>query len=320
MRGRKAPEAIPKVARNAATKQSKKRLLRFARNDALENDNMKIIDTIPRMSTLVKMLKKEGKSIGFVPTMGYLHEGHLSLFKTAKKHTDLVVVSIFVNPIQFGPKEDIDKYPRDFKRDEELSRSAGVDVIFYPSEKDMYPENYKTFVFVEGLTETLCGISRPGHFKGVTTVVAKLFNIVRPDMAYFGQKDAQQAVIIKKMVKDLNMDIDVKVLGIVREKDGLAMSSRNVYLSPDERKDAAILYKSLTKAESLIKAGERETKKITKMMEETIQKTPTAKIDYISIVDTGNLKDVNVISGEILIALAVFIGKTRLIDNIIVKV
>lgn len=280
---------------------------------------MKIIDNISRMATFVKMLKKEGKSIGFVPTMGYLHEGHLSLARTAKKHTDVVVMSIFVNPIQFGLNEDFDKYPRDFKRDEELARGAGVDVIFCPKVLDMYPEGYATYVNVEGLTDSLCGASRPGHFKGVTTVVAKLFGIVQPDMAYFGQKDAQQAIVIKKMVKDLNMDIEIKILPIVREKDGLAMSSRNVYLSEMERKDALILYQSLRKVEALINQGECDSKKIIKMMEDIIKAKPTAKIDYISIVDAKNLKDVKTISGEALIALAVFIGKTRLIDNIVVK-
>lgn len=280
---------------------------------------MKVVDSISRMSTLVKILKKEGKSVGFVPTMGYLHEGHLSLVRTAKKHTDIVMMSIFVNPIQFGPGEDIDKYPRDFKHDEQMAQSAGVDVLFYPSVKDMYPAGYSTYVNVESLTENLCGRSRPGHFKGVATVVAKLFGIMKPDLAYFGQKDAQQAIIIKKMVEDLNMGVEIKVLPTMREADGLAMSSRNTYLSSSEREDAAILYQSLEKAEYLIKKGERDAKKIVKAMESVIKEKPTAKIDYISIVDTKNLKDADVIAGEVLIALAVFVGKTRLIDNIILK-
>jgi len=271
------------------------------------------------MSMLVRILKKEGKSIGFVPTMGYLHEGHLSLVKTAKKHTDVVVMSIFVNPLQFGQDEDLDKYPRDFKHDEEMARSAGVDVIFYPSAKDMYPEGYATYVNIDGLSDDLCGKSRPGHFLGVATIVAKLFGIVKPDLAYFGQKDAQQAVIIKKMVEDLNMGIEIKILPTVREPDGLAMSSRNTYLSEAERADAAILYKSLKKAEELIKLGERESKKIIKTMRTMIEARPAAKIDYISIVDTKELTDMNTISGDALIALAVSVGKTRLIDNIIVK-
>ena len=281
---------------------------------------MKIIDSIPRMSTFSKILRKEGKVIGFVPTMGYLHEGHLSLIKTAKKHTDVVIVSVFVNPIQFGPSEDFDKYPRDPKRDEDLACFAGADVIFYPSTKEMYPKGYSTYVDVENLTEGLCGASRPGHFRGVATVVAKLFGIVKPNMAYFGQKDAQQAIVIKKMVKDLNMDVELKVLPTVREPDGLAMSSRNINLSGPERQDAFVLYLSLNKAESMIKEGEREAKKIIKAMKDLIEEKKSARIDYVSIVDTENLKPLGNISGEVLIALAVFIGKMRLIDNIIIKV
>ena len=280
---------------------------------------MKTIESISRMSTFSKIVKKEGKSIGFVPTMGALHEGHLSLAKTARKHADVLVMSIFVNPIQFGPDEDLGKYPRAFKRDEELARSAGVDVVFYPSIKDMYPDGYATYVNVEGLTDTLCGVARPGHFRGVATIVTKLFHIVKPDIAYFGQKDAQQAILIKKMAEDLNLDIDIKVLPIVREKDGLAMSSRNAYLSPDERKDAAVLYQSLKKAEELMRSGERDASKIIAAMSDIIKTKPSTRVDYISIVDTKNLKDMSVISGEALIALAVFVGKTRLIDNIIVK-
>ena len=281
---------------------------------------MKTIENILRMSTFVKMMKKEGKSIGFVPTMGYLHEGHMSLVKTAKKHTDVVVMSIFINPKQFGPNEDFEKYPRDLRHDEELARDAGVDVIFYPSLKDMYPEGYATYVTVEKLTDTLCGESRPGHFKGVATVVTKLFNIVRPDVAYFGQKDIQQALMIKKMAGDLNMGIDVKIVPIIREKDGLAMSSRNMYLSEAERKDAAVLYQSLKQAEAMIKQGERDTKRIVRMVEEIIRQKPVAKIDYVKAVDAKELKDIKIISGEVIIALAVFFGQTRLIDNITITV
>lgn len=281
---------------------------------------MKTIDNISRMSTFVKMMKKEGKSIGFVPTMGYLHEGHMSLVKAAKKHTDVVVMSIFVNPLQFGPAEDFEKYPRDLRHDEELARDAGVDVIFYPSLKDMYPEGYATYVAVDKLIDTLCGESRPGHFKGVTTVVTKLFNIVKPDVAYFGQKDMQQALIVKKMVADLNMDVDVKIMPIVREKDGLAMSSRNKYLSETERKDAAVLYQSLKLAENMVRQGERDARKILKAMEEMIRQKQPSKIDYIRAVDTRQLKDVKTVSGEIMIALAVFFGHTRLIDNTIIMV
>lgn len=266
------------------------------------------------------MMKKEGRSVGLVPTMGCLHEGHMSLVRAAKKHTDVVVMSIFINPIQFGPKEDFEKYPRDQKRDEELARDAGVDVIFYPSLKDMYPEGYATYVTVEALTENLCGKSRPGHFSGVATVVTKLFNIVKPDVAYFGQKDMQQALMIKKMAADLNMDLDVKIMPIARRKDGLAMSSRNMYLSEAESKDAAILYQSLKQAENLIKGQERDVKKIIKTIEDMIKSKPTAKIDYVAVVDTKGLRDIKTISGEVMIALAVFFGSTRLIDNITITV
>lgn len=280
---------------------------------------MKSVDSISRMSTLAKMLKREGKSIGFVPTMGYLHDGHLSLVKVAKKHTDVVVMSVFVNPLQFGPKEDFERYPRDFKRDEQLASDAGVDVIFYPSVKDMYQDGYATFVTVERLTDGLCGASRPGHFRGVTTVVAKLFGIVRPDVAYFGQKDAQQAAVIKKMVLDLNMGVEIKVVPIVREKDGLAMSSRNTYLSETERMDALVLYQSLKKAESLVTGGETDASRIIKMMKEMIASKPAVKIEYVSIVDAKELVALETITKEALIAVAAHVGKTRLIDNIIVK-
>ena len=280
---------------------------------------MKVIDDIQRMAMLSKILKKESKTIGFIPTMGYLHDGHLSLIKTAKQHTDVAVVSIFVNPIQFSPKEDLDKYPRDFKRDEEMARLAGSDVLFYPLAGDMYPEGYATYVDVDRVSSALCGASRPGHFKGVATVVAKLFGIVKPDIAYFGQKDAQQAIVIKKMVEDLNMDIDIKVLPTVREKDGLAMSSRNMYLSELERKDALCLYQALVKAEAAVRSGERDVSKMIKMMEDLVKEKPTAKIDYIQAVDAKTLNPVDTVSGNTLIALAVFIGDTRLIDNAIVN-
>jgi pantoate--beta-alanine ligase len=280
---------------------------------------VKLIDSISRMATLVKILKKEGKSIGFVPTMGYLHEGHMSLVKAAKKHTDVVVLSIFVNPLQFGPKEDFKKYPRDIKRDEALAGDAGVDIIFCPSVSEIYPEGYATYVNVENFTDKLCGVSRPGHFKGVATVVAKLLNIVKPDVAYFGQKDAQQVIVIKKMAKDLNMDIEIKAMPIIRETDGLAMSSRNIYLSEAERREALVLSRSLEKASALITAGERDSGEIVKAMKELVSQKPMVNIDYVSIVDTKDLKDVPVISGEALVAIAAFVGPTRLIDNIIVK-
>jgi len=271
------------------------------------------------MSTLAKITKKDGKSIGFVPTMGYLHEGHLSLARTAKKHTDTVVMSIFVNPIQFAPGEDFEKYPRDLKRDEELAGSAGVDIIFYPSAGEMYPPDYSTYVTVEGLSDVLCGASRPGHFKGVATVVAKLFGIVKPDIAYFGQKDAQQAIIIKRMAEDLNMGVDIKIIPTVREASGLAMSSRNAYLSFAEKDEALALSLSLKRAELLIREGERSPKKIISAMKDMISRNPGVRIDYISIVDASKLKDVSTISGEVLVALAAFVGKTRLIDNVTIK-
>ncbi len=281
---------------------------------------MKTIENISRMSTFVKIIKKEGKSIGLVPTMGYLHEGHLSLVRAAKKHTDVVVMSIFINPIQFGPKEDFEKYPRDLKHDEEMAREAGVDVVFYPSLKDMYPEGYATYVSVEKLTDNLCANSRPGHFRGVATVVTKLFNIVKPSVAYFGQKDMQQAMMIKKMALDLNMDIEVKIMPVAREKDGLAMSSRNIYLSNAERKDAAVIYQSLKYAETLIKNGERDARKVIKAVEDMIKSKQSTRIEYVKLVDARDLTDTKTITGEIALAVAVFFANTRLIDNITIMV
>lgn len=279
---------------------------------------MKIITDIDKMRTYSKIMRKDGKLIGFVPTMGYFHEGHLSLIRAARKQADIVIVSIFVNPLQFGPDEDFERYPRDRKRDEEMAKSEGVDILFCPRTEDMYPDEYSTYVEVERLTENLCGGSRPGHFRGVCTVVLKLFEITKPDIVYFGQKDAQQAFVIKRMIEDLNLDIVMKIMPIVRESDGLAMSSRNVYLSESERKDATILYKSIKLAEELAKV-EMRTHIIIKKMRELIQSVPSVKIDYISIVDTKTLQDVKEIKGEVLIAVAIFIGKTRLIDNAIIK-
>lgn len=279
---------------------------------------MKVISDIAKTRTYIRKVKRDGKTIGFVPTMGYLHEGHLSLIREARKNEDVVVISIFVNPTQFRPGEDYKRYPRDMERDKRLARGAGVDLIFTPTAAQMYPEGYHSYVNVEEITEPLCGRFRPGHFKGVATVCCKLFNIVEPDVAYFGQKDAQQAIVIKRMVRDLNMDFVIKVLPIVREEDGLAISSRNTYLSPKERMDALCLYESLEEARRMIKAGQRDAKKIVQKMRQII--TPRAsRIDYISIIDTQELKEVEKISGEVLIALAAWIGKTRLIDNMIVK-
>lgn len=280
---------------------------------------MKVVSDIDKMKTYARIMKKENKLVGLIPTMGYLHEGHLSLIRAARKQSDTVIVSIFVNPIQFGPDEDFEKYPRDIKKDEELARSCGVDVLFCPQKEAMYPENFSTFVNVEKLTEVLCGKSRPGHFRGVTTVVMKLFEIIKPDIAYFGQKDAQQVYVIKKMIEDLNMDITMKIMPIIREADGLAMSSRNVYLTKSERKTASFLYGSLKLAEDLVASGEKSSRKITKKMRDLISEEPSIKIDYVSIVQTKSLKEIASVEGEILIAVAAFIGRTRLIDNVILS-
>jgi len=248
--------------------------------------------------------------------MGYLHEGHLSLIRAARIESDLVVVSIFVNPKQFGPGEDFERYPRDLERDKGMAEKAGADVIFHPPPAEMYPEGSSTFVEETKLSKRLCGLSRPTHFRGVTTVVLKLFNIVVPDAAYFGQKDAQQALIIKRMVRDLNLPVRIEVLPIVREEDGLAMSSRNEYLSAEERKQATVLCRSLMEAKKLIGSGVREPDKIKERMKEIIESAQESRIDYVSIVSGETLDDVEEVRGNVLIALAVFIGKTRLIDNL----
>jgi pantoate--beta-alanine ligase len=283
---------------------------------------MRIISKVKEMQKVADELRKEGKIIGVVPTMGYLHEGHLSLIRLAKEKSDVVITTIFVNPLQFAPNEDYDRYPRDFERDVKLAQSAGCDIIFHPSVEEMYPQNFLTYVEVDKLTKVLEGEFRPTHFRGVTTVVAKLFNITKPHIAVFGQKDAQQALIIKQMVRDLNFDIEIIVAPIIREPDGLAMSSRNVYLSDSERKDATVLYESLKLAEKLIENGERNSKNIILKMEELIKSKPTAMIDYIAIVEPETLEKVETLSEgkEYLIALAVRIGSTRLIDNTIVKI
>ncbi len=279
---------------------------------------MKVITSISDMQKEADLLRSRGKKIGFVPTMGYLHEGHLSLVREAKKRSDMVVMSIFVNPTQFGPDEDFDDYPRDFDRDAKIAESVGGDIVFYPDVREVFPENYLTYIEVQKITKVLCGLSRPTHFRGVTTIVSKLFNIVKPHLAVFGQKDAQQAFVIKRMVEDLNFDIEIVVAPIVREKDGLAMSSRNTYLTPEQRKQAIMLYQSLMTAKKLIDTGERNALVIKEQMRKIIEKQPDAMIDYIEIVDTTNLQPLMKLRGEILIALAVKIGKPRLIDNIIV--
>jgi len=281
---------------------------------------MEIVHTVRDMQIESDIVRKVGKSIGFVPTMGYLHEGHLSLIRLAWEKADVVVVSIFVNPTQFGPEEDLDKYPRDFGRDEKSASEAGADIIFYPSVEEMYPDGYATYVTVDRLTETLCGASRPGHFQGVTTVCMKLFHAVKPDFAVFGQKDAQQAAVIRRMVKDLNLDLEVVTGPIVREADGLAMSSRNTYLSAEERGDALSLHQSLELSEEMIRKGERNPTAIIEVIRETIDAKEKTRIDYIEIVHPETMQPLAKIEDEALIALAVFAGKTRLIDNTVVRV
>ncbi len=276
---------------------------------------MKIVKTVHEVRDLVKSWKKNDESVGFVPTMGFLHEGHLSLIKASKEANKKTVVSIFVNPIQFGPKEDLSSYPRDLNRDAALCEALGVDLIFAPEDKEMYFDDFSTRVMVDGLTEGLCGASRPGHFQGVCTVVSKLFNIVAPDRAYFGEKDAQQLAVIKKMVEDLNFPIEIIGCPIVREADGLAKSSRNTYLNPKERAAALVLSKSLKLAENTLKGGESSSQVISSLIAKNIQAEPLASIDYISIVDSKTLKPIDSITGPVLIALAVYMGKTRLIDN-----
>lgn len=260
-------------------------------------------------------LRSKGKKIAFVPTMGYFHEGHIELMRQAKSMSDCVVVSIYVNPTQFGPKEDLSRYPRDFERDYKMAEEVGVDVIFYPPNTEMYPEGYQTYVNVEEVTKNLCGLSRPGHFRGVTTVCAKLFNIVKPHIAVFGKKDYQQYVAIKKMVTDLNMDLDIIGLPTVREADGLAMSSRNVYLKDNERLSGLSLIASLRLAQKLYDQGERSAAKIISEARQLIQNAPYTDIDYIKICDTETMKDIEKIEKNALIALAVKVSQTRLIDN-----
>ena len=271
------------------------------------------------MKKVVAELKPSGQSIGLVPTMGALHEGHLSLVRSSLNQTDRTVVSIFVNPTQFGPREDFERYPRDLKRDLEILENEGVDFVFVPEAEEMYPDGYMTYVEVHKLQDKLCGHSRPGHFRGVCTVVLKLFHIIKPDISFFGQKDAQQAIILKRMAKDLDMDGKIEVVPIVRNEEGIALSSRNEYLSPEERKTAHCLSKSLKKARSMIEDGERDTEKIIRRMKEIINEEPLARIDYVEIVEMEELDPLPQIEEEALIALAVFIGKARLIDNTIVR-
>ncbi|HJQ70261.1 MAG TPA: pantoate--beta-alanine ligase [Blastocatellia bacterium] len=282
---------------------------------------MEIINRIPRMMAVAREIRAGGGRIGFVPTMGALHEGHLSLMSMAREMCDKVVVSIFVNPAQFGPAEDFERYPRDIARDAELAFTREVDLIFAPSPEDMYPQGFSTYVVVEGLSEKLEGASRPGHFRGVTTVVNKLFNIVHPHFAFFGRKDAQQVIVIKRMVRELSMDVEVVVGPTVREEDGLALSSRNVYLSAEERKAATVLRRALERARTSYNGGERDSARLMAAMRNIIEAEPRARIDYLAITSVNNLNPVETIPSDrpILISLAVFLGKTRLIDNVVLN-
>lgn len=281
---------------------------------------MKVVESKDALRRACSEARTRGQIIGLVPTMGYLHEGHLSLVRLARRKCGLLIVSIFVNPSQFSPGEDYSNYPRNFDRDRHLLEEQECDICFTPSAEEMYPANHDTWVEVEGLSRVLCGKSRPQHFRGVTTVVAKLLNIVRPDVAVFGAKDAQQALVIGRMVRDLDFGVEVVVAPTVREPDGLAMSSRNEYLTPTERRDATVLYRSLKRAEELIKAGERDPNRVVSEMTSMIEGVRTSKIDYVSIVDIEDLQELETLKGEILIGLAVWFGKARLIDNTIVQV
>ena len=279
---------------------------------------MKIVSTVEQVREEVKKWRQQGLTVGLVPTIGYLHEGHKSLIDKAVAQNDKVVVSVFVNPIQFGPTEDLATYPRDLERDAALCEDAGAALIFHPEKEDMYFDDFCTYIDMDGLTKGLCGKTRPIHFRGVCTVVGKLFNIVHPDRAYFGQKDAQQLAVVRRMVRDLNFDLEIVGCPIIREEDGLAKSSRNTYLSEEERKAAVILHKGLVKGEEMVSAGEKDVKKVLDAITEIIESEPLARIDYVEAVDFDNIETIDTIEGSVLVAVAVYIGKTRLIDNFIV--
>ena len=279
---------------------------------------MQVIENINEIKSIVKEWKKQNLSIAFVPTMGFLHSGHLSLIKAARKH-DKLVVSIFVNPLQFGANEDLDKYPRDLQKDSALCEKEGVDVLFVPSVAQMYPAGFSSFVDMHSLTDKLCGASRKGHFKGVCTVLTKFFNLIKPDEAYFGQKDAQQCAVVRQMVSDLNMSVEIEICPIVRGNDGLAKSSRNVYLSEAERKAALVLSRAVFLGEKLVKNGEKSAKVIEEAMRQELASEKLARIDYVAIVNANTIQSVQEIKGDILGAIAVYIGKTRLIDNFLLR-
>lgn len=276
-----------------------------------------LVKEIKELRNIIKEYKRQGFTIGFVPTMGALHEGHQSLIKRAAKENDKVIVSVFVNPTQFGPTEDYDAYPRNIEKDLETAKEAGACIVFNPEPSEMYLENKSTSVSVLNLTDKLCGAKGPGHFDGVCLVVSKLFNIVTPDKAYFGQKDAQQVAVLKRMIRDLNFDVEIVECPIIREEDGLAKSSRNTYLSIDERKSALVLSRSLKLAKEALMSGERDAQKIKEIIRNELNLDPLARIDYVEVVDAESLEDVNTIENKILIPIAVYIGKTRLIDNLI---
>lgn len=279
---------------------------------------MRVVEKISDLKAIIKSQKSNSKTIGFVPTMGYLHQGHLSLVETSKYDNDFTIISIFVNPTQFGPNEDFNKYPRDTEKDLIKAENAGVDIVFLPNTEDMYPNGFMTYVNVDEITNKLCGKSRPGHFKGVTTVVNKLFNIVQPNKAYFGQKDAQQVAVIKRMVCDLNMNIEIITCPIVREEDGLAMSSRNIYLNSEERKFAINLSKALFGAKEMITNGETSKQNIIEYITNRIINDAHGEVEYVEILNAETLEDISIIENKILLALAAKIGAIRLIDNIVV--
>ena len=281
---------------------------------------MKVCNTVSAMRSACRAAREDGQRLGFVPTMGALHEGHLSLVRAARAQCDVVAVSIFVNPTQFGPKEDLSRYPRPFERDRELLEQEGVELLFAPPVEEMYPAGAVTYVTVEGLSEKLCGKSRPGHFRGVTTVVAKLFHIIEPDAAFFGQKDAAQATIIRRMVRDLNLPVEIVVCPIVREPDGLAMSSRNAYLNGQQRKSALVLSRSLKEVQNLFDRGERNASRLIEAGKQIFAQEPAVRLDYFEIVDPDTLDALSEVRGPALVAVAAFVGNTRLIDNLVLHV
>jgi pantoate--beta-alanine ligase len=281
---------------------------------------MEVIKTIKEMKERASQARGAGKIIAFVPTMGYFHEGHLSLMREGRRRGDLLVVSLFVNPTQFAPHEDFKSYPRDFERDRKMTEDVGVDILFAPEVSEMYPPDHQTVVRVEKVTQNLCGKSRPIHFQGVTTVVLMLFEIVMPHLAIFGEKDYQQLITIQQMVRDLHMSVEVLGMPTIRESDGLAMSSRNTYLLPEERKAALSLYRSLQKAKELLQKGERKPDRILHEMKGILQSEPLVRIDYIQICDAYTLQDVDRIEGDVVVALAAYLGKTRLIDNLVFRI